>query len=244
MQDDKTITKKEAVLTEISTSSSVVDSSESLSGSDGQDDSQVNVGTHQFNGEDIEADIRANPFQLSSKTIPSAQYNDFSYAHPDLDGFDGFDKVWNTLSPEIGTCIIVYSELEDALETHLHELISDRSDQLGMMATRQMTYIQKVNLYIDLLRVHVSAEENYLSDVDMLKKHLVRAAETRNIIAHARWPSVTREGYVFSSLEAINAERGMPDLRYFKLNKGALESSFSYISAVVNMPYYIQERYF
>lgn len=200
--------------------------------------------THKFNSEDLDADLSATPFQLESKTISSEQYNNFDYAELSLDGFDGFDKVWNTLSPVIGRCIIVYSELESALEQNLYELISDRSDQLGMLTARQMTYIQKVNLYIDLLRTHPEQNENYHKDVSMLKKHLIRAAEIRNIIAHAKWPSITEDGYVFSSVDAIDATHGMPDLRYYKLNKRPLESSFDYISAVCNMPHHMHEKYF
>jgi hypothetical protein len=199
--------------------------------------------THKFNGEDVDADLSATPFQLESKTISAEQYNTFDYAEPSLDGFDGFDKVWNTLSPVIGRCIIVYSELESALEQNLYELISSRSDQLGMLTARQMTYIQKANLYIDLLRTYPQPGDNYQNDVSMLKKHLIRAAEIRNIIAHAKWPSITQDGYVFSSVEAIDAAHGMPDLRYFKLNKRPLELSFDYISAVGNMPHHMHDKY-
>jgi len=201
------------------------------------------VNDHVFNGEDVDADLAARPFELGSRLLPAEQYNNFDYAEINIDGFDGFDKVWNTLSPIIGRCIIVYSELETALEQNLHELISDRSDQLGLMTTRQMTYIQKVNLYIDLLRAVPSQQDGYANDVSMLKKHLVKAAEARNIIAHAKWPSITSDGFVFSSVDAIDAARGMPDLHYFKLNKTALERSFEYINAVGNMPHLVHEKY-
>lgn len=195
------------------------------------------------NGETSEH-LQARPLGLVSKLIPSEQWNNFDYADPTVDGFDGFDKIWNTLSQPIGICLISFSELEDALEYNLHERISNRSDQLGRIVTRQMSYIQKVNLYIDLLRSFgPSDNDDYKRDVDMLKKHLIRAAEIRNIIAHAKWPSITSDGYVFSVVEAIDAARGMPEFKYYKLNKTALEDARAYIGAVANMPYYVSDEY-
>jgi len=199
---------------------------------------------YKFDHEDKNEHLQDKPLKLDSKLIPSEQYNNFEYADPDIDGFDGFDKIWNTLSQTIGICLIVFSELEDALEYHLHELISNRSDQLGMIITRQMTYIQKVTLFIDLLRaISPNEGENYTRDIAMLKKHLVRATEIRNIIAHAKWPSITRDGYVFSSVEAINANHKIPEVKYYRLNKPALENSRAYIAATSNMTYYIKSKY-
>lgn len=198
---------------------------------------------HAFEGEDAAANLAASPFQLASKVIPAEQFNSFDYAEPSIEGFDGFDKVWNVLAPVVGRCIIIYSELETALEQNLHELINDRSDQLGLLTSRQMTYIQKAFLYIDLLRTRSVQAATYARDVSMLKKHLCRAAEIRNIIAHAKWPSVTSDGYVFSSVEAIDAAQGMPDLKYYKLNKEQLELAFNYLCAVGTMPHYIQQEY-
>ncbi len=130
--------------------------------------------------------LSSKPFELKSKTISSEQYNTFYYAEKESEGFDGFDKVMNILSPRIGECIIVYSELESTLESNIYELISDRGDQLGMMIARQMTYIQKVVLYIDLLRSTNTEDKDYRKDVSLLKKHLVKVAELRNIIASYR----------------------------------------------------------
>lgn len=205
----------------------------------------ISESTYKFDNGSTAEHLIDRPLDLESRLIPSEQWNHFDYADPSVDGFDGFDKIWNTLSQPIGICLVSFSELEDALEFNLHERISDRSDQLGLIITRQMSYIQKVNLYIDVLRSFAPNErDEYMRDVDRIKKHLIRAAEIRNIIAHAKWPSITSDGYVFSAVEAITSSQAVPEFRYYKLDMTALENSRAYIGAVANMPYYIATTYF
>ena len=202
---------------------------------------------YKFDGDDIGSLLTERPIQLISKTIPSEQYDSFFYAEPDVDGYDGFDEIYNKISRNIGICMVMFSELEVAVEHSLHGLISDRSHQLGRVITREMSYIQKINLYIDFLRGYPLTEdvdnEIYLKDVAQLKKHLYRAGEIRNIIAHAKWPSVTEDGYVFSSVETIVNSQTGPEYRYYNLDEAALENARAYINAVSNFPYYINEKY-
>lgn len=146
---------------------------------------------YKFDGEDRKFLLREPPQSLNSKTVPSEQYDYFDYADPEMDGFDGFDRVRNTLSRLIGTCMILFSELETQVGVNLHELINNRSHQQGCMITRNMSYRQKVDLYIDYLRsltldiYESSLPDTYIHDVDLLKKHLYKAGELRNIVAHA-----------------------------------------------------------
>lgn len=198
---------------------------------------------HVYDGESPKNDLSATPIQLESKLIPSDQWLIIDYAEKETDGFDGFDKVWNNSTEQIGRCMVVYSELEAAIEDGLHELINERSDQMGMIITRKLSYHQKVQIYIDLLRAFPGGTPSRDADIKRLKSHLERAAELRNIIAHAKWPSITEEGFVFSSVEAISADREGPQMKYYRLDQEAMERIFDYISAVGNMPFYINEEY-
>jgi hypothetical protein len=114
--------------------------------------------------------LRAKPVKLIQKKIPSDQWNDFDYADPDAKGFDGFDVVWNDLAPLIGICLIVFAELESELEYNLYELVNDRASQLGMVVTNTMSFEQKLQTYITLLRL-VDPEPNtqYRVDISQLK---------------------------------------------------------------------------
>lgn len=204
---------------------------------------------YKFDGEDRELLLRESPLSMHSKTVPSEQYDYFDYADPEMDGFDGYDKIWNILSKLIGACMILFSELETQVEVNLYELINDRSHQQGRMITRNMSYRQKVDLYIDYLRsltvdvYGLPLPDTYSHDIDQLKKHLYRAGELRNIIAHAKWPSITKDGYVFSQVEPISVGNDIPEYKYYKLNEPSLENIRAYIGAVGNFPYYITERY-
>jgi len=193
--------------------------------------------------QESESLLKSKPPTMKVKIIPSEQFANFDYADPDMDGFDGFDKVWNELAEVIGRCMIVFGELEVNLEDCLHELINDRSDQLGMLTTRQLTYVQKAQLYIDLLRAWTEQEDGMTDDVSLLKKHLVRSGEIRNVIAHAKWPSLTKDGYIFSFVDPTSSAGGMPDLRYYKLDKEGLENLFDYLNGAANLPYHIYEKY-
>jgi len=197
---------------------------------------------YKFTGENFESDIAAPPMEISSKQIQAEHFNLFEYAHPDLDGFDGFNEVWNSFSEVIGRCMITFSELEVQLDTQLYELINNQTEHLGMVITRSMTYDQKCKVYIELLRMVASTSE-VRDSITLLKKHLIRAGEIRNAIAHAKWPSLTSEGYVFSRIDSILSDSSVPELKYYKIDKLFLENAFDYISAVGNFPYNIAVKY-
>ena len=114
-----------------------------------------------------------------------------------------------------------------------------------MVVTRTMSFEQKIQVYIDLLRL-IGPESNvqYQTDVSQLKKHLKRAGEVRNIIAHAKWPSVTEDGYVFSSVDAVGASSSDLNLKYFELSKDRLEEYRAYLQGVANAVNYIYSEYF
>ena len=202
---------------------------------------------YEFDGDDTASLLAKKPIILEKKIIPSEQYDSFFYAEIDSDGYDGFDEIYNKISKEIGICMVIFSELEVAVEHSLHELLSDRSHQFGRTITKEMSYIQKVILYIDLLRGCFLEEdvnkELYMADVASIKKHLYRAGEIRNVIAHAKWPSFTKDGYVFSSVENIVNNQNGPGYMYYQLDKLELNKCRAYISAVSSFPYHIEETY-
>ena len=53
----------------------------------------------------------------------------------------------------IGICLVVFAELESELEYRLYELVNDRSSQLGMVVAHTMSFEQKLQTHIDLLRL-------------------------------------------------------------------------------------------
>lgn len=189
--------------------------------------------------------LRSKPMAIVLKKITSEQWSYFYYAEPDTDGFDGFDVVWNEIAPLIGICLINFSELENELEHSLYEMISLRSDQLGMVITREMTFEQKMQAYIDALRLmNLKNDPQYQSDVSQLKTHLKRAGELRNVIAHAKWPSYTEEGYVFSRIDTVSSSTSELGLKYYQLDKERLENYRAYLGGVANMVNYIHSEYF
>lgn len=189
--------------------------------------------------------LHSKPMAIVLKKITSEQWSYFYYAEPDTDGFDGFDVVWNEIAPLIGICLINFSELENELEHSLYEMISLRSDQLGMVITREMTFEQKMQAYVDALRLtNLENDSQHQSDISQLKTHLKRAGELRNVIAHAKWPSYTEEGYVFSRIDTVSSSTSELGLKYYQLDKERLENYRAYLGGVANMVNYIHSEYF
>lgn len=200
-----------------------------------------------FDNLEPKAQLRARPIDIEQKSIPAEQYNYFYYAESEDDGYDGYDIIWNDITPLIDICFVSFSEIEGELEHHLYSLISERADQLGMIVTRSILYEQKLLTYVDLLRMFPDERDDakqYIKDVDQLKKHLKRAVEVQNIIAHAKWPSLTRDGFIYSSIDPVSASTSEIHLKYYKLDREKLDEYRSYLQAVANMCNYIYETYY
>lgn len=172
--------------------------------------------------------LDTKPIDIAQRSIPAEQYNYFDYAELDSDGYDGYDIIINNLAPSIGVCLVIFSELESNLEYHLYSLISERTDQLGMIITHPMTYEQKLLTYINLLRIFPVQENpsQYTKDVRQLKKPL------------------TKDGFVFSSIDATSSPNAEISLKYYKLDKDKLDEYRSYLNAVANTCNYVYSEYF
>lgn len=137
----------------------------------------------------------------------------------------GLDKVFGILTTEIGSLLVAFSELEHSLDIAVAETFDNRNHQVGMIVTKKLTYIQKVLLFYDLaLRICSYHQLDLKNQLKALKKELVYMAEIRNVVAHAKWLSITDGAYVRSQVTG-SADSGTPFIKYYKINKSILRNA-------------------
>lgn len=137
----------------------------------------------------------------------------------------GLEKVFGILTTEIGSLLVAFSELEHSLDIAVAETFDNRNHQVGMIVTKKLTYIQKVLLFYDLaLRICSYHQLDLKNQLKALKKELVYMAEIRNVVAHAKWLSITDGAYVRSQVTG-SADSGTPFIKYYKINKSILRNA-------------------
>lgn len=158
--------------------------------------------------------------------------NGLEYIIKDANQFDnieytqaGLDKVFGILTTEIGSLLVAFSELEHSLDIAIAETFDNRNHQVGMIVTKKLTYIQKVLLFYDLaMRICSYHQLDLKNQLKALKKELVYMAEIRNVVAHAKWLSITDGAFVRSQVTG-SADSGTPFIKYYKINKSILRDA-------------------
>lgn len=164
------------------------------------------------------------PNGLQYRFVDSDQYDDIDYDEQSL------QKILDSLAEPIGSVLVAFSELDHELDLSISEFINERADQLGITVVKSLEFAQKVELYRDLaLSVVIYFDPDMGHRLKSLRKGLMYMAELRNVVAHAKWISVTRDGYVRSQVR-INKESGWPEHKCYKLNKVVLKRMAKNIS--------------
>ncbi|MBH1979967.1 hypothetical protein I8H89_00430 [Candidatus Saccharibacteria bacterium] len=90
-----------------------------------------------------------------------------------------------------------------------------------MIVTKKLAYGQKVVLFYDLAsRVISYAGLDMRAELKKLRKELIYMAEIRNVVAHAKWLSITKGAYVRSQVETDRAGREL--IRGVRISKVVL----------------------
>lgn len=166
------------------------------------------------------------PNGLLYRVYPSSQFDQVEY------GIGALKKVFGNIIEQIGEELVAFSELEHTLDICIADLLSLRSHQLGMTVTKSLDYMQKVMLYHDLASGFIEERSAVIRvELSTLRKELQYIGEMRNVVAHAKWMTITRDVYVRSQVRTSKTT-GLPEIKYYKLNKRVLQKivSRTYIS--------------
>lgn len=137
---------------------------------------------------------------------------------------DEMEKKSKNYSSLIGEFLIEFSDLEYILESEIASILSSRSDDIGAQVAIHLEYMAKVELYTQITTRYIDdVMPEKKSILKQLKKRLVSAGETRNIIAHAKWMSLTEDGFV-RSITKTDSDNGYVKFKYYKLTEDVLRN--------------------
>jgi hypothetical protein len=120
----------------------------------------------------------------------------------------------------IGTFLIWFSNLEHSLDIEVANLINDSFHDLGYIITKDLEMFQKIELFYNLAfpRVNLAdkRKNQKIKQLTSIRKQLEDLAILRNRIAHAKWNTLDKDGYIRVDTKT-NKENGMIKFRKFKI---------------------------
>jgi hypothetical protein len=140
-----------------------------------------------------------------------------------MDQYDYFDddlmcKKEDKYAPFIGIFLIRFSNLEYALDSGIAELISERSDD-GYAIIKKLAFSAKIELFYDLAFPRVYYTNKKTQKMIRLKaiiKKLETTVTLRNKIAHAKWYTLDKDGYVRVDIKT-DKDDGLIIFKKFKI---------------------------
>ena len=110
------------------------------------------------------------------------------------------EKKEKRYASHIGSFLIWFSNLEHSLDIELANLISERSHDDGYIIIKDLEMFEKIELYYNLAfpRVNFSEKRKVLKlkQLGTIRKKLEKLTILRNKIAHAKWNTLDKDGFV------------------------------------------------
>jgi hypothetical protein len=120
----------------------------------------------------------------------------------------------------IGSFLIWFSNLEHSLDIELANLINERSHDEGYIVIKDLEMFEKIELYYNLSFPRVNfankRKAHKLKQLGIIRKRLEDLAILRNRIAHAKWNTLDKHGFVRADTKT-NKENGLIKFRKFKI---------------------------
>jgi len=107
----------------------------------------------------------------------------------------------------IGSFLMWFGTLEHALDIRIADQIQEHYHEMGYLIIKDMKIIDKINFFYNILFMKIHYCENgkkkkkIMSQLLSIKKKLIVLNTLRNKIAHAKWYSLDKEGYVRTNIK-------------------------------------------
>lgn len=118
----------------------------------------------------------------------------------DIEDEDKAEEYLDESLPLVGLVVMYFNSLEKSLDSFICEIISDRSDEPGLIVIQKLTYAAKVDLFkrfSDEFHSCFSTPEGFGD----LVGELVEVGRLRNLVVHADWSNTDEEGYTYVRLK-------------------------------------------
>jgi len=152
---------------------------------------------------------------MKSKKVQVGQY---AFETKYLEGDN--EEFLESIAPLIGYIVYEFNSLEERLTSFICQLISDRSDDQGLILTYKMTYSAKVDLFDRYTSWAQRTCEKTIPIHDEYLKKLKECGRLRNMVLHAEWDSVDKEGY---TLVKLKIDKNGIQQEYVQFDENSLE---------------------
>ena len=157
----------------------------------------------------------------------------------DIEDEDVADAYREESLPLVGTVVMYFNALEKSLDSLICDIVSDRTEEPGLIVLQGMHFAQKVDLFKRFCESFHRAVEEPLA-YDRLVDGLLEVAKLRNLVVHADWMSTDEEGFTFVR---IKVQKDCLQQEYVQLSADSLERVLERILAVnTQLSYYWEER--
>lgn len=123
-------------------------------------------------------------------------------------------------APLIGYIVQSFNSLEQSLNNAICKLLSDRSDETGLLVLHNMPYSSKVDLFSRFSKNLHTATGTSQENLKVLINNLKESARLRNAVVHADWENTDYEGYTFVK---VKSEQDGLHQEYYQFTGDALE---------------------
>jgi hypothetical protein len=127
----------------------------------------------------------------------------------------------------IGAFLIWFSNLEHSLDYEIVDLIGVGSHDDGYKLIKYLEVSDKIKIFYDLFVVRVlngeKRKKQKMVRLEQLRKKLETLSILRNKIAHAKWYTLDKEGYVRVDIKT-SREDGFIKFRKFKISPAVIKN--------------------
>ncbi|MFA6466400.1 MAG: hypothetical protein WCV71_00900 [Patescibacteria group bacterium] len=163
--------------------------------------------------------------------------NDLETKLERLDQYDYIDedlmyKKRDKYAPLIGKFLIEFSNLEHTLDIEIAELLGHGSHDTGYAVLKNLDFSSKIELFYDLVYPLVCCaekrKEQKLLQIKEFRNKLDNLCVLRNKIAHAKWYTLDKDGYVRVSVKT-NKIDGLINFRKLKITPTIIKNGLKRI---------------
>ena len=130
----------------------------------------------------------------------------------------------------VGSVVMFFNSLEKRLDSFICNIMSDRTDSVGLIVINKLQYAAKVDLFTRFCDEFHRAIGKTPPKYKDLNKNLAEVGRLRNLVVHADWENTDSEGYTYVRLKL--SEKGMHQ-EYIQFSVESLEKIINQIFGVV-----------
>lgn len=158
------------------------------------------------------------------------RYGDFALDQYDYRFSDALDHVDSEYYSLIGRVLVCFSTLEDMLDRMIMYTANPRGDEDGLRLINMFTFIQKLNYVTGSMMPFIDDEKK--KALRAISKDIESCIEIRNLVAHAKWETLTYDGFV--RCQTRTDKDGYMYFRYFEFTDEIFTAIIDSVTEIIN----------